>query len=79
MNFYINEVIKETSTEEKFRILWVDSNQIILYMIQLNEEKAVPIKKSISELREAIIINEWIKEREINSTFLTNDYEQKHI
>lgn len=79
MNFYINEIIKETITEERFRILWVDSNQIILYMIQLNNEKAVPIKKSIFELREAIIINEWIKERGKNSPFLSNDYEQKHI
>lgn len=80
MNFYLNEIIKETSTAERYRILWIDSDSTIIYIIQLDNEKAVPIKKYISELREAIIINEWIKEREVNSIkFISSDYEQKHI
>lgn len=79
MNFYLNEVLKETGTAESYRILWIDPNLTILYMIQLDNEKAVPIKKGISGLREAIIINEWIKEREVNTSFLSSDYEQKHF
>lgn len=80
MNFYLNEVLKERITEERYRILWIDPHQTLLYMIQLDNENAVPIKKSISELREAIIINEWFKEKEVNITsFISSDYEQKHI
>lgn len=79
MEFYINEIIKETSSEEKYRIIWIDKDSFFLYMLQLGNEKALPIKKKISELNEAIVLNEWIKERETEFPFLSNEYERKHF
>lgn len=55
MNFYVNEIVKEQSTERNYRILWIDPDNIILYMLDLNNDKAFPEKKLVLELREVML------------------------
>lgn len=79
MNFYVNEILHEQSYEHKYRILWIDPDNIILYVIELENPKAFPQKKLIAELKEAIVLGEWIKVK--NDEFIqvvAKDYEKKH-
>lgn len=48
-----NELLKINDTDVE-RVLWVDDGYIICYTINLNDEKALPEKRSISELEEGL-------------------------
>lgn len=79
MNFYVNEIVEEQSTQKSYRILWIKPDNIILYMLDLNNEGAFPERKLVSELREAIVIGEWVKIKEDSYIHLNSqEYEQKH-
>ncbi|HDR7257778.1 TPA: DDE-type integrase/transposase/recombinase [Bacillus paranthracis] len=79
MNFYVNEIVQEKTTDKQYRVLWIDPDNIILYMLELNNDKAFPEKKVISELTEAIILGEWIKKRvDEHIQVVSVEYEKKH-
>ncbi|WP_342574414.1 DNA-binding protein [Solibacillus sp. FSL K6-1781] len=79
MNFYINEILQDCQQEKTYRILWIDSGNVILYILELDNAKAFPEKKRVSEISELIIIGDWIKI--IDSSYdviVSNEYEKKH-
>ncbi|MFK9095166.1 Mu transposase C-terminal domain-containing protein [Bacillus salipaludis] len=79
MNFYVNEIVQDKSTEKSYRVLWIDPDNIILYTLDLNNDKAFPEKTLVSELTEAIVIGDWIKIK--NDSYIprvSQEYEQKH-
>ena len=45
MNFYVNEIVQEKPTDKQYRVLWIEPDNIILYMLELNNDKAVPEKR----------------------------------
>ncbi|MCI0766430.1 Mu transposase C-terminal domain-containing protein [Bacillus sp. TL12] len=79
MYFYVNEILQDQSAENKYRILWIDPDSVILYVIELENPKAFPEKKLISELKEAIIVGDWIKVKgDAFIQHVSKDYETKH-
>ncbi|SDK26745.1 hypothetical protein SAMN05216243_2519 [Sediminibacillus albus] len=79
MNFYVNEIIQDNSSEKQYRIVWVDSGNLILYLIELNNKNAFPEKKPISKLEELIVLDQWrkIKEDKYIKNY-SSEYEIKH-
>lgn len=79
MNFYVNEILQDCQQEQLYRILWIDSGNIIMYILELNNSKAFPEKKLVSEISDLIVIGDW---RKINDTsydvIVSNEYEKKH-
>lgn len=79
MNFYINEILFNSMQEIYYRILWIDSNNSIMYILELNNSKAFPEKKIVPEVLEFIITDEWKKIEDSKFyTMSTIQYEEKH-
>lgn len=64
MNIFVNEILINTKTKEVYRVLWVDEGNIIAYLIDIYDEKALPFKKTISEMKEDILYDILIKTRD---------------
>lgn len=80
LNFFINEILQDVIQNKLFRILWIDDDNTIAFIIELNNEKALPIKQMISEMREEIVMGNLIKLKD--DPFIVNTiekYTQKHI
>lgn len=80
MNFFINEILQDVTNDKISRILWIDDNNTIAYIIDLNDDKALPVKRMILEIREEIVTGSLIKLKE--DPFIVNtieEYTQKHI
>lgn len=80
MNFFINEILQDVTNNKLSRILWRDDNNTIAYIIDLNGDKALPVKRMILEIREAIITGNLFKFKD--DPFIVNtieEYTQKHI
>ncbi|WP_197260847.1 hypothetical protein [Brevibacillus laterosporus] len=73
MNFFVNEILQDVSDEKLFRILWIDDGNIITYIIELNNEKALPYKTTIKSLSEEILIGSLKKIKE--DPFANKPYE----
>ncbi|MGD6834420.1 Mu transposase C-terminal domain-containing protein [Sutcliffiella halmapala] len=79
MNFYVNEILQDYQQESLYRILWLDPGNSIMYFLELNNPKAFPEKKLVSEMTDLIIIGDWRKV--IDNSYdiiVSNDYESKH-
>ncbi|NNU85411.1 hypothetical protein ETC05_16940 [Geobacillus sp. BMUD] len=53
--FVINDIIsiEEASGKKQLeRILWIDEGNVICYTIDIEKEKALPIKRKISDLQQ---------------------------
>lgn len=80
LNFFINEILQDVTQNKLFRILWIDDDNTITFIIELNNEKAFPIKQMISEMKEGIVMGNLIKLKD--DPFIVNtieEYTQKHI
>lgn len=80
LNFFINEILQDVTDNRQFRILWIDDENKISYIIDLNDDKALPVKRMISEMKEDIITGNVIKLK--GDPFIVNaieEYTQKHI
>ncbi|PLR75792.1 DNA-binding protein [Bacillus sp. V3-13] len=80
MNFFINEILQDVTENRLSRILWIDDDNKIAYIIDLNDDKALPLKRIISEMKEDIVTGKVIKLK--NDPFIVNtieEYTQKHI
>ncbi|HCX9494688.1 TPA: transposase [Staphylococcus aureus] len=79
MNFYINEILQDYQQEKTYRILWIDSGNIIMYILELNNFKAFPEKKLVSEISDLIVIGDWRKIIDTSyDVIVSNEYEKKH-
>ncbi|MFA9458818.1 Mu transposase C-terminal domain-containing protein [Halalkalibacter sp. AB-rgal2] len=63
MNFFVNELLRDSQTDKQFRILWVDEGNIIAYLIDIEDTKALPFKRTISEIKDEVIQELLIKIR----------------
>lgn len=80
LNFFINEILQDVTDNRLYRILWIDEENKISYIIDLNDDKALPVKRIISEMREDIVTGNVIKLKD--NPFIVNtieEYTQKHI
>lgn len=79
MNFYVNEILQDCQQEKTYRILWIDSGNVIMYILELDNAKAFPEKKLVSEISDLIVIGNWRKI--INTSYdaiVSSEYENKH-
>lgn len=80
MNFYINEILNEVQDNKSYRILWIDEGNKIAYIIDLNDEKALPIKRLISEMKEDVLTGNIMKHKDDIYTVNSDEkYSQKHL
>ena len=80
MNFYINEILNEVLDNKSYRILWIDEGNKIAYIIDLNDEKALPIKRLISQMKDDVVTGNIIKIKEDIYTVNSDEkYSQKHL
>ena len=74
----VNELIKDVETEKIYRLLWIDEGNIVTYVIDIDDEKALPFSLSIKEISQGLIDDMYIKESYvINNTILLNDIPEK--
>lgn len=79
MNFYVNELLQDSQQEKTYRILWIDSGNVIMYILELDNIKAFPEKRLISEIRESIVNGYWRKIVDTSyDVVVSNEYEKKH-
>ncbi|MEZ2719680.1 hypothetical protein [Niallia circulans] len=79
MNFYVNEILQDCQQEKIYRILWIDSGNIIMYILELNNPKAFPEKKLVSEISDLIGIDDWRKIMDTSyDAIVSDEYEKKH-
>lgn len=79
MNFYVNEILQDCQQEKTYRILWVDSGAVIMYILELDNAKAFPKKKLVSEIGDLIVIGDWRKVIDTSyDVIVSSEYENKH-
>jgi len=61
MNLYVNEILQDCQQEKTYRILWIDSDAVIMYILELDNAKAFPKNKLVSEISDLIVIGDWRK------------------
>lgn len=64
MNFFVNELLKEESTEKIFRILWIDGDHQRLFVIDIHDDRAFPVEKLISNIEDEIVVGSIKKYRD---------------
>ncbi|MBH9968630.1 Mu transposase C-terminal domain-containing protein [[Bacillus] enclensis] len=70
MKIYSNEILVNVSTRQEYRILWIDSSNKYVYLIDINDKNAFPVLKVVDEIIEDILQESLIKERK--SSLLVN-------
>ena len=50
MNHFINKLLKDTETENLYRVLWLDESYVMDYFIELEDEKALPFIRAVSDM-----------------------------
>lgn len=60
----VNEILKDVHGERIFRVLWIDSENVLLYVIDIYEPNAFPVARKVEELRDEIALGELIKVKE---------------
>lgn len=79
MNFYVNEILQDCQQEKTYRILWIDSGNIIIYILELNNTKAFPEKNLVSEISDFIVTGDWRKIIDTSyDVIVSSEYEKKH-
>ena len=61
MNLMVNELLKDEDTDKLYRILWVDEENIMAYLIDIYDVKAFPFIRPIRELKDDIVQDELTK------------------
>jgi hypothetical protein len=56
----VNDVIKDTQTNEKFRILWIDKKLNYCYLIDIDAEKPSPFRYRIDNIIEELLNEHFI-------------------
>jgi hypothetical protein len=71
----VNELLQDQGTKDTFRILWIDEGNVIAYLIDINDDKALPFRRSVAELIDEIIQEQLIKIKEDPFLFLRKSEE----
>lgn len=77
----VNELIKDIEAEKILRLLWIDDGNSIAYVIDINDEKALPFLLSIKEISQAFIDGTYIKLDNVKSdlALLNMDVSEKML
>nr|WP_246439774.1 Mu transposase C-terminal domain-containing protein [Bacillus benzoevorans] len=71
--------MQDYQQESLYRILWLDPSNSIMYILELNNPKAFPEKKLVSEMTDLIVVGEWRKIIDNSyDVIVSNEYENKH-
>lgn len=54
MNIFVNEILEEVSSQKVYRVLWTDQNNMICYLIDINDTKALPFRLSVNDITDSI-------------------------
>ncbi|MEK4387754.1 hypothetical protein MKZ25_18620 [Solibacillus sp. FSL W7-1464] len=74
----VNDLVKNITNEQVYRILWIDESNLITYIIDIDSPKALPKLKKIDELSKEIIDGEIIKlEQNVSQKRLFNELSNK--
>ncbi|WP_339060575.1 hypothetical protein [Tepidibacillus marianensis] len=64
MNLYVNEILEDPNSQKKHRVLWIDEGNVMAYLIDIFDERALPFIKSVREIKEEILRGELIKTKD---------------
>jgi hypothetical protein len=64
MNLIVNELLKDEANNQVFRVLWIDEENIMAYLIDIYDRKALPFIRSVREIIDEIIQDELTKIKE---------------
>ncbi|MBT2639378.1 Mu transposase C-terminal domain-containing protein [Bacillus sp. ISL-39] len=63
MEIYSNEILVYVTDGKKYRVLWVDPNNQYTFLIDIEDNKALPLIRKVNDIVEDIIQETIIKER----------------
>ncbi|WP_238378783.1 Mu transposase C-terminal domain-containing protein [Halalkalibacillus sediminis] len=72
MDLLVNEIIRDKTNEINYRVLWIDSNNTIGYVIDIDAKNALPRKIIVAEIIQGIITGD-------NSKIREDEHAKKHI
>jgi hypothetical protein len=55
VNFSVNELLTDVESERTYRLLWIDQSNLISILIDVDDPKALPFKRKVSDLKEEVI------------------------
>lgn len=61
MMLAVNEILHEKSAELFFRVLWLDESSGTAFLIDINNDNAIPIKRKVQDLKDELIIETLVK------------------
>ncbi|MGE7236756.1 hypothetical protein ACQKK2_27530, partial [Bacillus paranthracis] len=57
----VNETFKSIDDSKVYRLLWIDEGNVIIYLIDVYDEKAMPFVDTISNIHEGFANGQYIK------------------
>jgi hypothetical protein len=81
LNIYVNEILEEVETGRFYRVLWIDDENKYSYLIDIDDQKAVPFLRSVKDIIEDILQDYLVKNKSHpflnkNQTLLTEKERQ---
>lgn len=64
MMLSINDLLREEREGRHFRVLWIDPDNIICYLIDVEDNAATPFLRKVEELIEDILHGEFVKSKD---------------
>lgn len=64
MNLSVNELLKNPSTNATYRVLWIDEGNVIAYVIDIKDPKAIPLLWTVKNIEEDLIQDNLYKIKE---------------
>lgn len=61
LEIVVNDVIKDTQTNETFRILWIDKQLNYCYLIDIDADKPSPFRYRIDDINEEVLHKNFVK------------------
>ncbi|KRG13975.1 DNA-binding protein [Virgibacillus soli] len=69
----VNELIQDITCTKTYRLLWIDEGNVIAYLIDLDDEKALPFSITVIEISQGLIEGIYVKSDSF-SVNSSNDY-----
>jgi hypothetical protein len=60
----VNELLKDETNGTLFRVLWIDQDSIIAFVIDVNEQNAFPVARKVHQVLDDIVTGDLIKVKE---------------
>lgn len=76
MNLAVNELLQIESTDRMYRVLWIDTDNFQVVLIDINDTKALPFFRSITEIHDELVAGSIRKTKDAPLLFRPDE---KHI